>query len=299
MAKEKNGELIRYSMLHAGKALDDFINHTTMIETKIGDYGTSSGSDNSRMIISGHMIEKLGDPTWILTSIDTYLDQTSKFSSVFGKTPAQLLNNYYTAQEKDETEMSDTISKLKRLNTNKLIVLPFKPGMLCNLNIKMETVTVNKDATIKSIKWTTDKETYKLQCMINFEANTQYGGSKLFKLPITEYTKSFNLKNIGFKLSASGSDMDLISITEYGIFKPIEISDGSLKVAIDGSFLYVINNDDIFVIGYWNNDELIVKHKLNNSKAMKKLMKNLDNITTYRRYIGPYMLFPCVKIDTK
>ena len=251
------------------------------------------------MIVSGHMLEKMDSATWILTSIDTSLDKSPKFLKVFGKNPTQLLTNYYNSLDKPDEELKKATDKLRDINNNKLLILPFKPGMQCSISVKMETVTVNKDVVIKSIQWTTDKETYKLKCTINFEASSQYGGSKIFKLPITEYTKSFTLKSISLRTSASSTEQNLLEITDAGIFKPIEITDGSSGIAIDGSFLYHTVNGETSVIGYWSGDELVVVSKSSNSKAYKKLMKSIDIITAHRRYIGPYNIYPCNTITIK
>jgi len=291
-------EFMRYSILHAGKAIDDFLNNTTMIETRIGEYSSSQGDGKVDMVVSGHMLGDMNSPTWISTDINTVLDKSPRFNKVFDKNATQILTIYYNKLGKSQSELKEVIDKVNMLNSNKLIVLPFKPGMSCNIDVKMETVNVNKDVIIKCLKWFNDKDSFKLKCEIIFETSNQFGSSKTFKLPITDYIKNFRLKNLSLTINSKKIDSGLLEVTDYGIFKPIEISDGASTIAIDGSFLYNTINGDTNVVGKWVGDELVLISKVN-TKAYKRLLQNMDVIVAHRRYIGPYNAFPCTTLSIK
>ena len=122
-------------MMHAGKALIDFLSRVDMVETRIGEYSSSRRNGPIDLIVSGHQLHDLENPSWILTSTNVTLDASNKFSNVFGSTPTQLINNYCNKTGVPAEEQKDIINKLTKLNKNKLLILPFKPHTPCSIDI--------------------------------------------------------------------------------------------------------------------------------------------------------------------
>ena len=79
----------KYTVLHAGKALNDFLNRVTITETRIGEFSSSKpfdrtgASKNYDLICSGHMVSTHEEVSWIYTGIDTPLDANPKFKRAF------------------------------------------------------------------------------------------------------------------------------------------------------------------------------------------------------------------------
>jgi len=287
----------KYCILHAGKALYEFINRVDMIETRIGECESREKNGPQDLIVSGHQLFDLNNPSWLLTDIKTTLDASNKFKDLYGKNPVQLINCYGDKAKLNKDDINDTIDKIKKLNRNKLIVLPFKPHTQCNVDIDTETDKQRKkDCKITFLKWTTDKETYKLNCEICFNIPGAFGQTT-YKLPITDYITKFRISQIDMQAKSKDHDDSLIQMTQSGIIQPIAIKNGHETLAVDGTYVYLTSNSDTRIIGYWNEkDELLIDSKLVNSKMLNKIKNNKNYIANHKRYIAPYMLFPSTEI---
>ena len=94
-------------------------------------------------------------------------------------------------------------------------------------------------------------------------------------------------------IQAKGNKHDnaLIQVTDYGIFKPIYVTDGTTAVAIDGTYMYYIINGETHIIGKWdNNDKMVVTTKIK-TKPYTKIMDNIDFIKNHKKYMAPYLLY--------
>ena len=290
-------ELGRYSVVHAGKALDDFLKRVTVTETRIGeyDYMDKNGGKTPDIICSGHILADHSDVSWIFTSIDTSLDANPKFKRAFDKNAVQILKSYYSEIDESDSSSEEAIDKLNKINKNKMLIIPFKPGINCTVDVELEEHKFTRDMQIEMIKWATDKNTAKLKCSILFK-NPHVLGGKVYTLPIVEYLNKFRILNISMQGKASKSDTDIIKITDCGIFKPIQFNCGDSSVAIDGTYVYSITKGTTTIIGEWRNDDLIIETPLKN-KAYKKLIQKKDTIMAHRRYMAPYNLFDAVEIQ--
>lgn len=289
----------RYCVIHAGKTLADFINRVDMIETRIGEYSSREKDGPKDLIISGHQLYDLNNPSWLLTDIKTTLDASNKFNSLYDKTATQLVSLYCNKVGMTKEEINEINDKIKRLNKNKLLILPFKPHTACNIDIDLDgEKQKKKDSKIAYLKWTTNKETYKLNCEIAFEVSTSFGTST-YKIPITDYIKRFRISQMDIQAKGKSHDASLINITDAGIIKPIVIKESGKTIAVDGTYVYYTLNNDTRIIGRWNSSNKLVidaDKKIMNTKAIEKILDNESYIKNHKRYIAPYMLYQANEI---
>lgn len=273
--------------LHTATALADFVQRVDVTETKIGEYSSRKPGTKVDLVFSGHQLFDLNQPSWLLSDIKTTtLDANSKFNSAYGKTIFQLLSLWARQNNVSDDIAKDVTEKLRGINKNKLLVLPFKPHTKCYVDYSVNEKRVA--AEISNLKWTTNKQNYKLECMITFEVPNQ----KSLKLSITDYISKFKLERFDIQPKVTKNAVKLLKITDHGIFKPIVVKDRHLSVMLDGSYLYYEFNHETSIIGYWN--EYGTLTLLNNqlkSNALKLIMDNIDVLKMHRKYIAPYMLY--------
>lgn len=284
---------------HLGTNLVNFINGIDVIETAIGDFRENARTKKIEYIISGHILENSSNPTYILSDLSTSIDASGKFISCSGKTPQQILRAYLDTLDMPAEAKTNTMNTFKKFNSSKLLPVPLKPGSECEITYTDNNdKKVVRDARIGSINWNSDKESRKLKCTIlcTVEKTGIFdNGSKVIKIPITDYGDKIRLPQIERTLKSSEIDRDLIHMTDVGFIKPIEVADDKYKLAIDNSYLYRIVDSRVFVIGTWRNGKLVAIENgiepIAKSKAYKKIHNALGYIDKHRRYIVPYGLF--------
>lgn len=280
----------RYCVLHAGRALTDFIERVDTIETKIGDFDYRTNSTKPDLVVSGHQIYDLGSPLWILTPINTTLDQTPKFKSVFNTNPTRLIRMYAEHMGIEQEHIDEIVNKLLLMNKNRLLVLPFKPHLACTV---LNESGNKLECELFNIEWTTDKETIRLKAVFTFKSKS----GQILKYNIQDYLKNFRLSSMAIKIKGEKQDNSLISITDHGIFRPILIKDKSHSIALDGTYLYMIVNNETKIIGHWNKkDELEIMSGIK-SAAVKKIKDNIKLISSHKKYMAPYLLYKPVEIE--
>lgn len=292
-------ECTKYCSLHTGKAFYNFLSNIDTTETRIGEYSSRVAGGKSDLVVSGHQVFEIQSPSWILTDINTVLESSNKFNKVFDKTPVQLLKDFIKYNKEHKEEEKELIKKIKDINSNKLLIVPFKPHekFIVRQEIEKDSKkTVNeKEIELLFVKWITNKETYKIECNLGFK--TEYSGELTKKLDITNYLKEFRLASVELKLKTGEQDNDLIKITHHGIFKPIGVRDSESLVILDGTFLYSCKSNKINIIGHWNEKgKLIITNDIK-TKALKKIKDNEDFIRIHRRYIAPYMMYSTNEIQ--
>jgi hypothetical protein len=192
-----------------------------------------------------------------------------------------------------EPEKTDElITKLKDINENKMLLIPFKPGslftILCDDGKK-------KEAKLASIRWVTNKETYKIECSLIFKSKFD----EKFIFSITEYIDKFYLSGTETRKSSSKHDAKLIKMSDYGMIHPIEVTDGESKAAIDGTYMYYTNADKTHIVGRWDDNGNMKLVKGISAPVITKITDNLDYIKDNRKYIAPYKLFESNIIEIK
>lgn len=291
----------RSCILHTGKALVNFISNVDMIETKIGEYSSSDfkGKAKKDLITYGHQLYDLKSPSWLLTKIGITLDVSDKFKSLFDKNAFQIATEYCKHIKMTPAETKEITDKIKALNNNKVIILPFKPHTLCNVDFSGGVSNdKNKQAEISNLKWITNRETGKLECSIAF-TSSNLTSQETTRFSITEYLKKFRLAQMELQAKGNKYDDNLISINNYGIIKPIVIKEGKASVAIDGTYLYYTINSDTHIIGYWDDSNKLIITSDIKCKAMNKINKNLDLIRNHKKYIAPYLLHESNTVEVK
>ena len=273
--------------LHTATSLAEFIQRVDVIETKIGEYSSRKPGTKPDLIFSGHQLFDINQPSWLLSDIKTTsLDANSKFKSAYGKTVLQLISLWARENNISDEMSRDILEKLRGINKNKLLVLPFKPRTKCYVDYSPSEKRVA--AEISNLKWTTNKTNYKLECMITFDD----GNHKPLKLSILDYITKFKLERFDIQQKLTKNAVKLIKVTDHGLFKPIVVKDKHLSVMLDGSYLYYEFNHETSIIGFWN--EYGTLTLLNNqlkSNALKLIMDNIDVIKLHRKYIAPYLLY--------
>lgn len=278
-------------ILHLGKALVNFIQGIDVTETKIGEYSSKNKNCAPDLVYHGHQLFDTSSPSWLLTDINTILDMSDKFLTAYDKNAFQIANMYCKHVGMSPEETKEITDRIKAINQNKVFVLPFKPKMSCNIDIKTENgLERKKEAVISYIKWITDKETHKIDCTIGFNI-TNSAFASTTKMNIKEYIDRFRLSQMDIQAKGSKHDKELIKITDYGIFKPILIKEGNTGIAIDASYVYYIANGETHIIGFWNDRNELILDKNIKTKAVAKVRDNIDYIKKHKRYIAPYMLY--------
>jgi hypothetical protein len=284
---------------HLGKAFVNFITNVQVIETRIGEYDSRVKGTKPDLVVYGHQIWDLGLPSWLLTDISTILNVSDKFTTAYDKSAFQIASIYCKFAGYSAEETKEITDKIKAINSNKMLLLPFKPKSECYVDLVADGVKEKKlESKIEYLKWTTNKETHKLECMIGFSAE-KFNGSKTFKLSIEDYLTKFRLSQIDIKSKGAKEDTNLIKMTHHGIIKPIVIKEGKTSVAIDGTYLYYVVNGDTSIIGYWNDkNELVINNNIK-GKAITKIKDNVDFIKDHKKYIAPYMMYEPNIIEVK
>lgn len=286
-------------ILHIGKALVDFIQRIDVTETRIGEYSSKVKGTAPDLVVYGHQLFDMNSPSWILTDINTILDMSDKFLSAYDKNAFQIANIYCKHIGMSAEDTKAVTDKIKAINKNLMLVLPFKPHANCEIDLTIDgTTEKKKEAQISYIKWITNKETHKINCTVGFNvANSAM--AQHTKMDIKDYIDKFRLSQMEMAAKGSKHDKDLIKITDYGIFKPIVIKEGNATIAVDATYVYYTTNGETHIIGFWNDRDELVFDKSIKTKAVNKIRDNLTYIKNHKKYMAPYMLFEPNVIEIK
>ena len=284
----------RYCLIHAGKALYNFLSNIDTTETRIGEYESRTPGGVNDLVISGHQLYDVNNQSWILTDIKTSLKASSKFEEVFDKNASQILTLFCRKADLSKEEFNNILEKARKIDRNKLLILPIKPNLECSVMVEESPNRfIKRECRINYLKWTTNEENYELECTVCFEFQHSEN-RKPYKLPITDYMNKFEITSMDIQVKSRGNDLSLIEMTNDGIIKPIVIIDGNKEIAIDGTFIYGRINGEVRIIGEWDkNDKMVLNtdKKILSSTALNKLTSNEAYIRLHKRYMAPYMLY--------
>lgn len=303
----------KYSNEFAGKALFNFVNGCKVTYTKLGTYSQSTKGGKTDIVASGHQIFDVNDksliqgPVTVYTkTADTSLDKSKVFSSKLEATPKQILASYLDINEEIDTEVKkEVLQKLLDIDNKKCLVIPIIPKSECKINCVIDGNKKSRElATLKYLKWTTNKSTYRLECQASFSIKTN-NGDKIVKFPMTEYGKTFITDKIDYWNGINNSTRTLIDMTDLGLLKPIEITNGTQSIVVDGTFIYWLHNGIVNVVGEWDNqkaDAIInpdVVKAIGKSDIYKFFSNNITLICGHRNLIVPYGLYNTHKHEIK
>lgn len=292
----------KYCALQSGINIVNFINGIDVVETQIGELRSDGPNNKTNLIVSGHIMELGASPTYILSDLKTIIDVSGKFAQDSGISPLQALKSYLDTLDYPEDVKYEAIKTFKKVNSNKLLPVPIKPGAECEITVEDSN---GKKVTSKSkviiIKWVADKKTGKLNCTVFCTLDkSAMENTKFAKIPITEYGESIRLPQIEHSLKSSEIDRSMIQMNSLGFIKPIVVSDNNMTLAIDGQHLYRINDDKIFIIGSWKSGKIVSfqgdLEAVTKTKAYKKIHNCINYIERHRRFIVPYGMLEANKI---
>lgn len=295
----------KYCPIQAGRNLVDFINGVEVTQTSIGELREDYKTKKLGLIVSGHIIETgATSPVNILSGLSTSIDASGKFINYMGYTPQQILSLYMDSIGTNEAVKKKTIETFKRFNSNKLLPVPIKLGSECEVSYESNNgKKIVANTKVASIRWNSDQETHKLQCTLvcETEHGTLDGIAKIVKVPISEYGESIKLPQIERIMKTSEIDRELIKMSSVGFIKPIEISDGKVKIASDNQYIYHIVGEQTFIVGKWSDGDIQDIQKrlagIGASKAYKKLMNAKNYINKHRKFMVPYGLFEANHVE--
>lgn len=290
----------KYCVVRAGSNLINFINSIDVVETQIGEL-KDNGNKKKGLMVLGHVIESGGNPTYILSDVTTSVDISGKFKSSCDISILDIIKGYLNSLNLDKEKYDENINMFKRINSNKLVPVPLKPGVECE--ITYTDSSGNKVATmckIKMVQWSTDRTTSKLNCDIYCSIDAGFTETKYIKIPITEYGKRIRLPHIERTLKSSEVDREILEMTHSGIIKPIVVSDDKNVVAVDGTYVYKISDNNVVIVGMWKNgaieDVQDGMESISRTKAYKRIKNAMSYIDRHRRFIAPLGLMESNKL---
>ena len=254
----------RYCLIHAGKALYNFLSNIDTTETRIGEYESRTPGGVNDLVISGHQLYDVNNQSWILTDIKTSLKASSKFEEVFDKNASQILTLFCRKADLSKEEFNNILEKARKIDRNKLLILPIKPNLECSVMVEESPNRfIKRECRINYLKWTTNEENYELECTVCFEFQHSEN-RKPYKLPITDYMNKFEITSMDIQVKSRGNDLS-----------------GRI-------------NGEVRIIGEWDkNDKMVLNtdKKILSSTALNKLTSNEAYIRLHKRYMAPYMLY--------
>ena len=303
----------KYSNEFAGKSLFNFVNGCRVTYTNLGDYSKSTKWGKIDLVASGHQIfdenknSLLRGPATIYTSTsDTSLDKSKVFNSKLDVSPKQILTSYLDIDETIDAEVKkEVMQKLTDIDNKKCLVIPIMPKSACKITCVVDGTKKSRElATLYYLKWMTNKSTYKLECQAAFTIKTN-NGDKIVKFPMSEYGKTFITDKIDYWNGINKSTRTLIDMTDLGLLKPIEITNGNQSIVVDGTFIYWLHNGIVNVVGEWDNQKAdiiinpdVVK-AIGKSDIYKFFSDNITLICGHRNLIAPYGLYNTHKHEIK
>lgn len=293
--------------LHMGYGLLTFIKGIDFIETQIGEFRENYKTNKIEYIVSGHVLESAGEPTYILSDLTTSIDASGKFIPFNGRSPQQILRSYLDSIGIASNIRDSALDTFRKLNSNKLLPFPLKPGAECEITYKDNAGKSNTTTCkIHNVRWSADRTSGKIKCLVvcavdknvTFETN-----SKMIPIPLTEYGHNIRLPQLERTLKSSEMDREILKMTDIGFIQPIEVMDDKYTLALDGLYLYRIIDNRIFMIGTWKGTKIVDymngMEPILKSKAYKRISNALGYIDRHRRFIAPYGLYESNKIKIK
>ena len=282
--------------LNVGCNLAKFLREVDTIESKIGDISAGGDISSDSYIISGMEYDRRKSVADLLSSMSTSIDISQKFSSVFNKSATMLLNDYIKAV--DPTDGAELRDKLKKIEGNKLLLLPIKPDAMCEVLVPTKNAkqdSAYKNTKVAILKWTSNINTGKLECTIITDVIDT--NRKRCKINIEDYGDKIKLTDIERSIASSEINKQMVKMTRFGYIKPVAVvaKDGS-GIIIDNTYLYTIEGRNIKLAASWDNGDFSgeeLYEGVKKTEVFKKVSKRFKYIWQHRRFIAPYGLSEC------
>ena len=282
-----------YCQLHVGYALNRLFREIETYNTNIGELSSSKIDGKKDLIVSGHLEYGQGSPGNLLTQISTtVMSKKSKFNKINNSSLTDILTNFYEKTNGDRTELSELVDRIKQINSNRQLIMPFKIGT--SFRVTAGKIK-DRDCTVTQIKWWHSNEDYTLYCKMFFDTATP--PTVCEGIELTEYMNKFKLVGIGTKTTNTPETKDIIKLTKDGLIKTIILDDGLYKIIVDNAWIYqIISDDKVIVIGKWGADDLKLNGSAVNCVALDRFNANIALIRAHRKYIAPYGLIDCNEV---
>jgi len=283
-----------YGVVQAGRALAYFILHIDTIKTEIGEYKNGSKYCKEGFIVTGIQLEDIKSPINILTRLsDLNIDMSENFKNYMGESPINLIESYFSKISGGVKEIykKEIINKLIQINSNKQVVVPFKPLDECRISVDKDR---DRGLKILFVTWNTDKDTGEIKSNITVRVKDDNKSGNTYKIPVSEYGKEFKIATVERSLRSDKIDRDIIRFNDAGLIKPLVVNDGKIALALDCKHMYIVHDSRIVVIGNWDNRgnliEIEAMSQIRKSRAYKYIKNNMNYIVKHRRFIAPYKL---------
>ena len=180
METSLNRGIEKYSVDFTGRALANFVNLAKVTYSNIGNYSSSVKGGKKDIVASGHQIFDMNDknimnsPVTIYTFTSrTILDKSLVFQNEFGTKTSLILSNILDKTELEQQVKDELLQKLRDIDSKKCLVIPVRPQSDYKVSVEVNNQKKTKmPAKVRYIKWSTNKDNYKLDCVVGFDVDT-------------------------------------------------------------------------------------------------------------------------------
>lgn len=290
---ERVGGKRSVSKVTVGYALAQLLRGINVVETNIGNIASRENGTEG-LIVSGYSINYRGESCDLLSDVSISVDTSSKLGRAFGKSALELLREYVKISRCEDG--LGLTSKLKGIQTNKLLVNIIKPGTDVNVVYKGREVRTRVDTS----KWRHNSESKQLECIIITD-KIPVASNKRLKVGLENY--GIDLTSVDVEREFNKINRKVISMSNFGLIKPIAIRDELGVLIIDNQYAYFVGDgdDSVNIVGGWSLGKLAGLDrykKKTNSLTFKKLEEYIRYIGKHKRYIVPYGLMDCNMVSS-
>lgn len=312
METSLNRGIEKYSVDFTGRALANFVNLAKVTYSNIGNYSSSVKGGKKDIVASGHQIFDMNDKNIMNSPVTVYtftsrtiLDKSLVFQNEFGTKTSIILSNILDKTELEQQVKDELLQKLKDIDSKKCLVIPVRPQSDYKVSVEVNNQKKTKmPAKVRYVKWSTNKDNYKLDCIVGFDVDTGEG-QKIISLPIGEYGRSFMPDKMEYWADINKSNINTLKFNNIGLIHPLELTDGMQSLVVDGTYLYWLHNGTTNIIGEWDyvSNTLIInddaKKSLARTDVFKYLKNNLTLLNGHKNLIMPFNLAQLNKINVK
>ncbi len=280
------------SSFTVGYALAQLLRCVDTVESHIGDIGKRISDGDRELVVSGVTINQKKEYCDLLSDASISIDRTNKFNRAFGKTALELLREY-TIESKC-IDRDDLISKLKGVEKNKYLIEPIKPGTEVIIQHDNRTLRTRVDTN----KWYSCKETNRLECMLISDKVPELLNKRV-TVGLEDYGK--RIMSVDVEREFGKLNRNIISMTKFGIIKPIALQNKKDVTIIDNQYVYRVDEDKAIIRVGWTIGILAGMDKSRDKlgglyKVLEVYMRYIGN---HKKYIAPYGLMECNILNVK
>ena len=291
--------------LSVGERLATFLRESDVIRTRIGDIESSKSGADPLIVTGTSVYRDSSQSTLMKKASDVSIPMEGRFNTYADKNARTILSEYVA---KSNTEDGKALmNRLRGIEENKLMLMPFKTGQICDVVHTRESKRKDVDgkkiecrSVIECIKWAVMDNADKLQCQMVVSMVDPDTGKKV-RLSIVDYCDTFTIVDMERLHTKTKVEGNVIKMSKFGFIKPIQIDDDGTTVIIDNCSVYIstVASPELRVIGSWENNTIKLKERIKNEKIDKAVTSNEDYIGKHRRWIVPYGLYDTNKLKVK